>query len=110
VCVCACVSGSPEAPSTLNPLLFLDRRRVVLVVRRLRGLGSGLTLNPRLGLRLEFTLISGYPLTIFYFQIGDEWFSWFVDCEAPKACSIVLRGANKDVLNEVERNLADVSP
>lgn len=34
-------------------------------------------------------------------KIGDEWFSWFVDCEAPKACSIVLRGANKDVLNEV---------
>ena len=23
----------------------------------------------------------------------------------PKACSIVLRGASKDVLNEVERNL-----
>lgn len=40
-------------------------------------------------------------------KIGDEWFSWFVDCEAPKACSIILRGANKDVLNEVERNLGD---
>ena len=25
----------------------------------------------------------------------------------PKACSIVLRGASKDVLNEVERNLHD---
>ena len=29
------------------------------------------------------------------------------DCAEPKACSIVLRGASKDVLNEVERNLAD---
>ena len=27
--------------------------------------------------------------------------------QAPKACSIVLRGASKDVLNEVERNLHD---
>lgn len=27
--------------------------------------------------------------------------------QEPKACSIVLRGASKDVLNEVERNLHD---
>ena len=40
-------------------------------------------------------------------KLGDEYFSWFVDCDAPKACSIVLRGASKDVLNEVERNLGD---
>lgn len=40
-------------------------------------------------------------------KIGDEYFTWFVDCDAPKACSIVLRGASKDVLNEVERNLGD---
>jgi T-complex protein 1 subunit gamma len=29
------------------------------------------------------------------------------ECKNPKACSIVLRGASKDVLNEVERNLQD---
>ncbi len=40
-------------------------------------------------------------------KIGDEYFTWFVDCEAPKACTILLRGASKDVLNEVERNLGD---
>merc|ERR1719486_364163 len=40
-------------------------------------------------------------------KIGDEYYSWFVDCDAPKACTIVLRGASKDVLNEIERNLAD---
>ncbi len=28
-------------------------------------------------------------------------------CEDPKACSILLRGASKDVLNEIERNLHD---
>jgi T-complex protein 1 subunit gamma len=30
-----------------------------------------------------------------------------VECKEPKACTIVLRGASKDVLNEVERNLQD---
>ena len=61
------------------------------------------------------------------YQIGDEPFAFFVDCEDPKSCSILLRGANKvrpsssrspptlanltlpiqDVLNEIERNLID---
>ena len=29
------------------------------------------------------------------------------ECKEPAACSIVLRGASKDVLNEIERNLHD---
>ena len=29
------------------------------------------------------------------------------ECKAPTACSIVLRGASRDVLNEIERNLGD---
>ena len=40
-------------------------------------------------------------------KIGDECFAYFEDCEDPKACSIVLRGGSKDVLNEIERNLQD---
>jgi len=40
-------------------------------------------------------------------KIGDEYFSFVVDCADPKACSIILRGASRDVLNEVERNLQD---
>jgi len=40
-------------------------------------------------------------------KIGDEYYSWLVDCVEPKACTIVLRGASKDVLNEIERNLGD---
>ncbi|KAL0234063.1 hypothetical protein PCE1_001101 [Barthelona sp. PCE] len=40
-------------------------------------------------------------------KIGDEYISFFEECEDPKACSIILRGANKDVLNEVERNIQD---
>jgi len=40
-------------------------------------------------------------------KIGDEYFTFLTECKAPKACTIVLRGASKDVLNEVERNLTD---
>eukprot|EP00555_Chaetoceros_dichaeta_P007476 CAMPEP_0198276112 /NCGR_PEP_ID=MMETSP1447-20131203/65129_1 /TAXON_ID=420782 /ORGANISM="Chaetoceros dichaeta, Strain CCMP1751" /LENGTH=652 /DNA_ID=CAMNT_0043971031 /DNA_START=23 /DNA_END=1980 /DNA_ORIENTATION=+ len=29
------------------------------------------------------------------------------ECEDPKACTIILRGGSKDVLNEIERNLHD---
>ena len=29
------------------------------------------------------------------------------ECKEPNACSIILRGASKDVLNEIERNLQD---
>ena len=34
-------------------------------------------------------------------KLGDEFFTFIVDCEEPKACTILLRGASKDVLNEV---------
>lgn len=40
-------------------------------------------------------------------KIGDDYFSFMTECKNPSACSIVLRGASKDVLNEIERNLHD---
>eukprot|EP01102_Stenamoeba_stenopodia_P008945 TRINITY_DN2616_c0_g4_i1.p1 TRINITY_DN2616_c0_g4~~TRINITY_DN2616_c0_g4_i1.p1 ORF type:complete len:551 (-),score=162.04 TRINITY_DN2616_c0_g4_i1:63-1715(-) len=40
-------------------------------------------------------------------KIGDEYFSFITECKNPKACTILLRGASKDVLNEIERNLQD---
>ncbi|KAN0055358.1 hypothetical protein ACTA71_008469 [Dictyostelium dimigraforme] len=40
-------------------------------------------------------------------KIGDEYFTFLEDCKEPKACTILLRGASKDILNEVERNLTD---
>ena len=40
-------------------------------------------------------------------KIGDEYFTYLLDCKEPKACSVMLRGASKDVLNEIERNLHD---
>uniref|UniRef100_A0A182NQG8 T-complex protein 1 subunit gamma n=1 Tax=Anopheles dirus TaxID=7168 RepID=A0A182NQG8_9DIPT len=40
-------------------------------------------------------------------KLGDEYFCFVTECEDPKACTILLRGASKDVLNETERNLQD---
>ena len=40
-------------------------------------------------------------------KIGNDWFCYLTECQDPKACTIVLRGGSKDVLNELERNLQD---
>ncbi|XP_078526386.1 T-complex protein 1 subunit gamma [Lissotriton helveticus] len=40
-------------------------------------------------------------------KIGDEYFTYITDCKDPKACTILLRGASKEILAEVERNLQD---
>ncbi|KAI0228718.1 T-complex protein 1 subunit gamma [Lamellibrachia satsuma] len=40
-------------------------------------------------------------------KFGDEYFTFLEQCKDPKACTILLRGASKDILNEVERNLQD---
>lgn len=40
-------------------------------------------------------------------KIGDEYFTFITKCKNPKACTILLRGPSKDVLNEIERNLQD---
>ena len=42
-------------------------------------------------------------------KIGDEFYSFIVDCKDPKACTILLRGASKDVLNEVCHNVLPLS-
>jgi len=50
----------------------------------------------------------GVGCGLFYIdKIGDEYYTYLVECKEPKACTIVLRGASKDVLNEIERNLMD---
>jgi T-complex protein 1 subunit gamma len=40
-------------------------------------------------------------------KIGDEYFSFLEDCNDAKACTVLLRGGSKDVLNEIERNIQD---
>ena len=40
-------------------------------------------------------------------KIGDEYFAYLEECREAKACTVLLRGGSKDVLNEIERNLQD---
>merc|ERR1711998_219058 len=40
-------------------------------------------------------------------KIGDEYFAFMEECADPKACTVLLRGGSKDVLNEIERNMND---
>ncbi|KAH8067508.1 hypothetical protein JL721_7622 [Aureococcus anophagefferens] len=40
-------------------------------------------------------------------KVGDEYFAFLEGCTSAKACTLLLRGGSKDVLNEVERNLQD---
>jgi len=40
-------------------------------------------------------------------KIGDDYFLFIEECKSPKACTVILRGANKEILNEIERNLTD---
>jgi T-complex protein 1 subunit gamma len=40
-------------------------------------------------------------------KIGDEYYSFVMDCAEAKACTVVLRGPSKDILQEMERNLQD---
>ncbi len=37
----------------------------------------------------------------------DRYFAFLEDCTDAKACTVLLRGGSKDVLNEIERNLQD---
>ncbi|KAF8121012.1 hypothetical protein EV363DRAFT_1187448, partial [Boletus edulis] len=35
------------------------------------------------------------------------YFTFLTACTNPKVCTILLRGPSKDILNEIDRNLAD---
>ncbi len=34
-------------------------------------------------------------------KIGDEYFAYLIECKSPKACTVLLRGPSKDILQEV---------
>ncbi|GAA6008533.1 hypothetical protein JCM10207_007146 [Rhodosporidiobolus poonsookiae] len=40
-------------------------------------------------------------------KLGDDYFTFLTKCKDPKACTILLRGPSKDILHEIDRNLAD---
>jgi len=38
---------------------------------------------------------------------SEEWYSHFVECEDPKACTIIIRGGTKDTQQEIWHNMND---
>lgn len=46
-------------------------------------------------------------MTIYLSTRFDRYFTFLTECKSPKACTILLRGPSKDILNEIDRNLAD---
>lgn len=40
-------------------------------------------------------------------KIGEDDYCQFIKCKDPKACTVLLRGPSRDILNELERNLQD---
>ena len=42
-----------------------------------------------------------------HFYLVFRYYAFIEQCKNPKACTIILRGASKDVLNEVDRNFQD---
>ncbi|KAH7091702.1 T-complex protein 1 [Auriculariales sp. MPI-PUGE-AT-0066] len=50
----------------------------------------------------------GTECGVFFIEkLGDEYFTFLDNCEKPKACTVLLRGPSKDILNEIDRNLQD---
>jgi len=43
----------------------------------------------------------------FFLFLFLRYFTFLTECTTPKACTILLRGPSKDILNEIDRNLAD---
>jgi chaperonin GroEL (HSP60 family) len=39
-------------------------------------------------------------------SVAPSYFTFLTKCQNPKACTILLRGPSKDILHEIDRNLA----
>merc|ERR1711998_763723 len=51
----------------------------------------------------------GTKCGLFYSEklTSEEWYSFFVECEDPKACTIIIRGGTKDTQQEIWHNMND---
>lgn len=45
--------------------------------------------------------------SLFAKSVFSRYFTVLAPCKSPHACTILLRGPSKDILNEVDRNLQD---
>ncbi|KAF8621732.1 hypothetical protein AX15_007532 [Amanita polypyramis BW_CC] len=88
-------------------------RNNVSAIRRVRksdnnriALATGATIVNRIEDLRESDV--GTKCGLFHIEkIGDEYFTFMDECNNPKACTILLRGPSKDILNEIDRNLQD---
>jgi T-complex protein 1 subunit gamma len=85
----------------------------ITVIRRLRktdnnriARAAGATICSRVEEATEADIGKGAGLFEIK-KIGDEYFTFITQCPQGSACSVLLRGASKDTLNEMERNLHD---
>ncbi|KAG1718758.1 TCP-1/cpn60 chaperonin family-domain-containing protein [Suillus lakei] len=92
---------------------YVFERANVSAIRRVRKSD-----NNRIALAIDATIVNrvedlrdsdvGTGCGLFNVEkMGDEYFTFLTECKNPKACTILLRGPSKDILNEIDRNLAD---
>ncbi|ETO10446.1 CCT chaperonin gamma subunit [Reticulomyxa filosa] len=90
--------------NSFSLLLLLRRLKKTDNVRLARACGA------IIGHRVEMLKESDVGTGCGLFEvrsIADDYYSFFVKCKNPKACSVILRGGSKDVLQEMWRNLED---
>jgi T-complex protein 1 subunit gamma len=86
-----------------NGITALRRLRKTINVRIARTTGATIVTRPEeiresdIGTKCKLFSIDKY---------GDEYYTTILG-ETPKACTILLRGASKEILSEIERNLQD---
>lgn len=109
--LCGTLSAPRVAPPDVAQHFLLKRN--ITVLRRLRksdndrvARACGATIVSRTDELKETDVGTGAGLFEVR-KIGDEYFTFITACKDPKACTILLRGAGKDTLAEVERNLHD---
>jgi T-complex protein 1 subunit gamma len=75
------------------------------------GTQCGLFHVEKLGDECAYILLPFSPLLLILdgltIGLSKRYFTFLTECTSPKACTILLRGPSKDILNEIDRNLAD---
>ncbi|KAJ8398501.1 hypothetical protein AAFF_G00427560 [Aldrovandia affinis] len=99
------ISGTASMPSPLYLAQHCLMKANITAIRRVRK-----TDNNRIASRTDELREEDMGMGAGLFEvkkIRDEYFTFITECKEPKACTILLRGASKEILAEVERNLHD---
>jgi chaperonin GroEL (HSP60 family) len=91
------------ASLSLSELLLLIVSKISTMLMSVQNVGC--SISKKLETSKPFFSLDVLRLSsIFNFS---RYFTFLTECETPKACTILLRGPSKDILNEIDRNLAD---